>query len=130
MQVVEHEADVAVDIPVEREGVDGLAPPGDAIGSRELIVEVNLAHASGDFPGTPAAAVQRERMRRLHAVISGIGRVITSTFACRNVAGLSVTALELQARRTDQRHAGVGGAIDIVPEILALEDHWSIGGGR
>jgi hypothetical protein len=32
--------------------VDGLASAGDAIGRRELIVEVDLAHASGDFPRT------------------------------------------------------------------------------
>src|SRR3954471_23088819 len=122
MQVVEHEADVTVDIPVERARVDGLASAGDATGSRELIVEVDLAHASGDFPGTPAAAVQRERMRRLDAVISGIGRVVTTTFACQNVARLSVAPVEFEARRTDQRYAGVGGAIDIVPEIFALQD--------
>src|SRR5881398_2606411 len=65
MQVVKHKADVAVDIPVERKRVDGLASAGDATGTRDLIVEVDLAHASGDFPGTPAAAVERERMRRL-----------------------------------------------------------------
>ena len=60
MQIVEHEADVAVDVPVQRDGVDELPAARDAIGKTELIVEVHHADAAGDFPRAPAAAVKRE----------------------------------------------------------------------
>ena len=41
MQIVEHEADVATDIPVQPRRIDGLTSAGDAGCGRELIVEVD-----------------------------------------------------------------------------------------
>src|SRR5437868_6772976 len=67
VQVIEHEADVAVDVPVERHRVDELPAASDAIGHAELIVEVHQADAAADFPCTPAVFGQREWMGRHEA---------------------------------------------------------------
>ncbi|KIU01634.1 hypothetical protein QU38_00625 [Staphylococcus aureus] len=71
MQIVQHEADVVVDVPVQRGGVDGLPPTGDADRLADLVVEVHRADAAGDFPGADAAAGERERIVRLDTAIGG-----------------------------------------------------------
>ena len=68
-------------------------------------------------------------MRRLDAAIGGVCRVIGVGLTRQHVAGLRVTALEFEARRADQRHASVGAAVDVVPEILALKNERSVGRG-
>jgi len=50
VQIVEHEADVAIDVPVQRRRVDGLSSSGDAVGGGELIVEIDRADTTGNFP--------------------------------------------------------------------------------
>jgi hypothetical protein len=76
VQVVQHETGVAVDVPVERCRVDGLQAACDAGGGPELVVEINRGEASRDFPRAPAAALERERVRRLDAAIGRIRRII------------------------------------------------------
>ena len=51
MQIVEHEADVATDIPVQPRRIDGLTSAGDAGCGRELIVEVDRRDPAGELPG-------------------------------------------------------------------------------
>ena len=58
VQIIEHEADVAVDVPVQRRRIDGLSSTGDAVGSGELIVEIDSADATGNFPRAPSATGQ------------------------------------------------------------------------
>src|SRR6266850_6042539 len=62
VQIVEHEADVAVDVPVKRCRIDGLSSTGDAVGGGELIVEIDSADTTGNFPRAPAATGQGERI--------------------------------------------------------------------
>ena len=69
VQVVEHESDVAIDVPVQARGVDRLLPAGHAIGGGELIVEIDRADASGNLPCAPATAGQRERIVRHDAEV-------------------------------------------------------------
>src|SRR5258705_9704313 len=57
VQIVEH-ADVAIDVPVQRRRVDGLSSSGDAVGGGELIVEIDCADTTGNFPRAPAATGQ------------------------------------------------------------------------
>src|SRR4051812_6980715 len=49
VQIVEHEADVAVDVPVQRRRIDGLSSTGDAVGGGELIVEIDHADTTCNF---------------------------------------------------------------------------------
>src|SRR4051812_42396234 len=49
VEVVEHEPDVAVHVPVEAGGVDRLLAAGGAIGEAQAVIEVDHAVASGDF---------------------------------------------------------------------------------
>src|SRR5260370_3073109 len=58
VQIVEHEAHVAVDVPVQRRRVDGLSSTGDAVGGGELIVEIDRSDTTGNFPRAPAATGQ------------------------------------------------------------------------
>ena len=58
MKVVEHESHVAIDVPVQRRRIDGLSSTGDAVGQGELIVEIDSADTTGNFPCAPAAAGQ------------------------------------------------------------------------
>src|ERR1700761_3197697 len=58
MQVVEHEAYVAVRVPVQASGINRLTAAGDAIGGRQLVVEVDDAVTTGEFDGTQPAAGQ------------------------------------------------------------------------
>src|SRR6266852_2654803 len=58
VQIVEHEAHVAVDVPVKRRRIDGLSSTGDAVGGGELIVEIDRADTTGHFPRAPAATGQ------------------------------------------------------------------------
>src|SRR5258708_991243 len=58
VQIVEHEADVAVDVPVQRRRIDGLSSTGDAVGGGELIVEIDRADTPRNFPRAPTATGQ------------------------------------------------------------------------
>jgi hypothetical protein len=98
MQVIEHEADVAVDVPIQCGGVDGLPPARDAGRGAKLIVEVDRAHASGDLPCRP---VQRERMRRFDTAIGSRRRIIGVSLSGQHEVGLRVAALEFQAWCTE-----------------------------
>jgi len=69
MQVVEHEAHVAVDVPVQRRGVDVLPSAGDAGRGCDLIVQVDRAETPRDFPGAPAVGLPRKRMIGLDAAV-------------------------------------------------------------
>src|SRR3569833_1485554 len=69
MQVVEQEAHDDVDVPVQGRGVDVLPSTGDAGSGCDLIVQVDRADTPGDFPGSPAARLPRERMGGFDAAI-------------------------------------------------------------
>src|SRR3569833_49944 len=68
--VVEHEADVAVQVPVERDGHDALAPTEHAAGKRVVPVEIGVAVPDRHLPGAPGVARERERPRRHRPVES------------------------------------------------------------
>src|ERR1043166_8321740 len=71
VDVVEHEADVAIDVPVEARRIDGLPAARHPGCGCELVVEIDLRDASRDLPCAPATAGQRERIDRHDAVIGG-----------------------------------------------------------
>jgi hypothetical protein len=56
IEVVQHEADIAVGVPVQRRGVDRLSSAGDAVCAGKLIVQIDGREADGDLPSAPAAA--------------------------------------------------------------------------
>src|SRR6266478_3204804 len=58
VQIVDHEADVAIDVPVQRRRINGLSSTGDAVGQGELSGEIDSADTTGNFPCAPAAADQ------------------------------------------------------------------------
>ena len=43
VQIVEHEPDVAIDVPVQGRRIDPLSPPGHTVGVSKLIVEIDRA---------------------------------------------------------------------------------------
>ena len=63
VQVVEHEADVGIDVPVQARRIDRLPPPGDTVCGGELIVEINRADTAGDLPRTPPPPVKQNGLR-------------------------------------------------------------------
>ena len=95
MQIVQHEPHVASGIPVQASRIDQLLPAGDAGRGGELIVEIHHAHAAGDLKRAPAAAVERERIRRVDAAIRGTRRIVSVGFSGKHVAGLGIAALEV-----------------------------------
>src|SRR5262245_3776126 len=58
MQIVEHQADIAVDVPVQRERVDCLPSARDTDRRGKPVIEVDRAVAPGDLPRAPATATQ------------------------------------------------------------------------
>src|SRR6516165_6610594 len=70
VQIVEHESDITVDVPVQPGRIDGLLAAGHAVHETQPIVEIDDAVAPGDFPGAPAAFCPRERVVRNYA---GVG---------------------------------------------------------
>jgi hypothetical protein len=49
---------VAVDIPVQRQGVDCLPATGDAVRRTQLVVQIDRAEASCNLERSPAPAIQ------------------------------------------------------------------------
>jgi hypothetical protein len=76
VQVVEHEPDVAINVPVQACRIGRLLPAGDTICGGELVVEIDRADTPGELPCAPAAPGQREWVQRRNAVVSGGGRII------------------------------------------------------
>src|ERR1700751_4988069 len=64
VQVIKHETNVAVDVPVQTRAVDCLLSTGHAICGPELIVQIHSADTAGNLPRPPTAAPQRERICR------------------------------------------------------------------
>jgi len=58
VEIVEHEADVAIDIPVQRQRIDCLSPASDAVHQPEPIVEIDGAEPAGNLPCAPATTGQ------------------------------------------------------------------------
>src|ERR1700730_5564471 len=69
MEIVEHEPDVVIDVPVQRQRIDCLSPASDAVCKGQPIVEIHGAVAAGNFPCAPAATAQGERIGRRHAAV-------------------------------------------------------------
>ncbi len=58
VQIVEHQAAVAIDIPVQRRRIIGLSSADEAVGGGELIIAIDSADTTGNFPRAPAATGQ------------------------------------------------------------------------
>ncbi len=98
MQVVEHEPDVAINIPVQAGRIDRLPSADHTVSGGELVVEIDRADTAGDFPCTPATSGQRERIERHDTVVGGEGGIISVTFARQNPTHLGIAAVEFHAR--------------------------------
>ena len=81
VEVVQHEADIAVGVPVQRRGVDRLSSAGDAVCAGKLIVQIDGREAGGDLPRAPAAARELERVGRDDPVVSGTRRIVGAGLA-------------------------------------------------
>ena len=103
MQIVEHEADVAVDVPVQRQPCRRSAVRRRCRWrSPSWSLRSIVLNAAGDFPGAPAAAVERERMRRLDAAIGGAAPDCTCGFrrSARSPPAHSRPGISGSARRS------------------------------
>ena len=124
MQIIDHDAHISVEVPIQSDGVDALGAPGyavrDARGNarREEIVQVNKAVAGRDLPCTQAARCQRKWIIRDDPCIrSGTG-IVFAVFAGDGPASLCIPAIKMNRRQAER-------ALDIVPIVLTLEEQWS-----
>src|SRR5215470_8208695 len=122
MQVVEHEPDVTVDVPVEAGREDLLLAADDAVREADPVVEIDHAVAGRDLPGAPAAGGPGERILRHNARIGAGALIVGPRLAGDGPARFRIAAAELQARPGDCSRGGEGVAVDIEPEVLALEE--------
>src|SRR5258708_3276893 len=53
VKVVEHQPDVAVGVPVQRQRIDRLSPASDAVRSGELIVKIDSPEPASNLPCSP-----------------------------------------------------------------------------
>src|SRR3984893_18589871 len=58
MEIVEHEPDVVIDVPVQRQRIDCLSPASGAVCKGQPMVEIHGAEAAGNLPCAPAATAQ------------------------------------------------------------------------
>src|SRR5215831_386439 len=120
VHVIEHEPDVAVGIPVEPRGVDGLFATGGTVHEAQAIVEIDHAVAPRDFKGAPVAALPREWAGRYRAGIGGSRRVVAVRLAGQGPACLDVAAVEVEGRPGTVASAALGpeAPVDGIPEVL------------
>ena len=97
VQVAEHEADVPIDVPVQRDGVDEQPATCDAV-HRALLRSIMLTRSPTSQAPQP---VPSSEMRRHDAAIGGRGWVVLAGLAGKCEGGLRVAAIELHAC---QRH--------------------------
>src|SRR6201999_794655 len=61
--VVDHQANIAVEIPVDAESEHPLVATKNAAGNAGVPVEVGVGVTRHQFPGAPASTLERERRR-------------------------------------------------------------------
>ncbi len=60
VQIVEHQADVAADVPVQRQRIDRLPAAGDAGRRADPVVEIDRAVPARDLPGAQPPPVNKK----------------------------------------------------------------------
>src|SRR5262245_8444597 len=95
MQIIEHEPDIAIDVPVQTGRDDGLFPACHAVRESQSIVEVDHAVAGCNFPRAPTAARQREGIFRNDAIVGRTTTIVGARLAGNDPAGLCIPAVEL-----------------------------------
>src|SRR5262249_7128715 len=124
VEVIEHEPDVPIDVPVEAGSDDLLATARDAVREPEPVVEIHSAVACSDFPGAPGAVLPRPRIVRNDPVVGRGGAVVRTRLAGNDPADLRITALEFEVRPGYSGGCGRDGKpLDVIPEVFALEEH-------
>src|SRR4051794_6622616 len=98
MHVVEHESDVAVDVPVEACRDDSLLAAGSPICKTEPIIKIDVAVTGGNFPRTPTAFRPGEWIRWHNTQVGRVGGVVGTCLARNHPTGFRVAALIVQRR--------------------------------
>src|SRR5690348_9514789 len=118
VQIIEHEAQIVVRIPVETEGINRLLAAGKARADQrargEVVVEIDDAVAGRELEGSPTACLQREGASRRNSPIATAARSVFARFAGHGVARFDIAAIEIEIGQAAPR--------DVVVEIFRLRE--------
>src|SRR5690348_9256955 len=118
VQIIEHETQIVVRIPVEAEGIDRLLAAGKARPDQrargEVVVEIDDAVAGRELEGSPTAGLQREGASRRNSAIAAAAGSVFARFAGHGVARFDIAAIEIEIGHAAPR--------DVVVEIFRLRE--------